>query len=77
VRSVAATCLIPITKHLVERLPDEVGRVLEVLWDCLKDIKDDLSSSVGFVMDLLGNELSFIFEECFHPTLLLREVAVV
>jgi TATA-binding protein-associated factor len=28
--------------------------VLLVLWNCLRDMKDDLSSSVGAVMDLLG-----------------------
>ena len=54
VRSVAATCLTPITSQLVERMPEEVGRVLGVLWDCLSEMKDDLSSSVGFVMELLG-----------------------
>ena len=35
-------------------MTDDVGRVLGVLWDCLSDMKDDLSSSVGFVMELLG-----------------------
>ena len=54
VRSVAATCLLPVAEHLVEQLPEELGRVLTVLWSCLSDMKDDLSSSVGAVMDLLG-----------------------
>lgn len=54
VRAVAATCLLPVTTHLVERLPDSLNRVLAVLWTCLQDMKDDLSSSVGAVMDLLG-----------------------
>ena len=40
--------------YLVERLPEELPRVLAVLWSCLSDMKDDLSSSVGAVMDLLG-----------------------
>lgn len=57
VRSVAATCLIPITSQLVQRLSSEVERVLDVLWDCLGDMKDDLSSSVGFVMELLSKSL--------------------
>lgn len=60
VRSVAATCLTPITSQLVERMPQEVGRVLGVLWDCLSDMKDDLSSSVGFVMELLGQFDHFV-----------------
>ncbi|CCM05038.1 uncharacterized protein FIBRA_07240 [Fibroporia radiculosa] len=54
VRSVAASCLLPVAAHLVERLPEELSRVLAVLWSCLSDMKDDLSSSVGAVMDLLG-----------------------
>lgn len=57
VRSVAAACLAPIANHLVERMTADVGRVLGVLWDCLGDMKDDLSSSVGFVMELLGSFL--------------------
>lgn len=54
VRSVAASCLLPVAGHLVEQLPETLGRVLVVLWHCLSDMKDDLSSSVGAVMDLLG-----------------------
>lgn len=55
VRSVAATCLLPVAQHLVEHLPGSLERILVVLWHCLSDMKDDLSSSVGAVMDLLGN----------------------
>ncbi|EMD34416.1 hypothetical protein CERSUDRAFT_117290 [Gelatoporia subvermispora B] len=54
VRSVAASCLLPVAEHLVKQLPEELSRVLAVLWHCLSDMKDDLSSSVGAVMDLLG-----------------------
>lgn len=54
VRAVAASCLLPITTQLVEQLPGELPRVLAVLWMCLGDMKDDLNSSVGAVMDLLG-----------------------
>ncbi|TDL27615.1 SNF2 chromatin remodeling protein [Rickenella mellea] len=54
VRSVAASCLLPITNQLVDHIPAELPRVLAVLWSCLADMKDDLSSSVGAVMDLLG-----------------------
>ena len=55
VRSVAASCLIPVATHLVRQLPTCLSLVLAVLWDCLGDMKDDLSSSVGAVMDLLGS----------------------
>lgn len=58
VRSVAASCLLPVAQHLVTQLPEELGRVLAVLWSCLSDMKDDLSSSVGAVMDLLGKFFS-------------------
>ncbi|THH31546.1 hypothetical protein EUX98_g2662 [Antrodiella citrinella] len=59
VRSVAASCLLPVAGHLVEQLPEELPRVLAVLWSCLSDMKDDLSSSVGAVMDLLGKLVAY------------------
>ncbi|KAJ7632150.1 SNF2 superfamily chromatin remodeling protein [Roridomyces roridus] len=59
VRSVAASCLLPVAGHLVEQLPETLDRVLVVLWHCLSDMKDDLSSSVGAVMDLLGKLVSY------------------
>ena len=59
VRSVAASCLSPITAHLVDQLAKDVPLVLAVLWNCLRDMKDDLSSSVGAVMDLLGRLVSY------------------
>lgn len=59
VRSVAASCLIPVATHLVRQLPTCLSLVLSVLWACLGDMKDDLSSSVGAVMDLLGKLVSY------------------
>ncbi|KAG6898919.1 hypothetical protein C0993_002768 [Termitomyces sp. T159_Od127] len=59
VRSVAASCLLPVAGHLVEQLPESLGQVLLVLWRCLRNMKDDLSSSVGAVMDLLGKLVSY------------------
>jgi TATA-binding protein-associated factor len=59
VRSVAASCLLPVAAHVVDKLPDVLPRVLGVLWSCLAEMKDDLSSSVGAVMDLLGKLVSF------------------
>ena len=44
-------------------MPEEVGSVPGVLWDCLSEMKDDLSSSVGFVMELLGMFIEFILTE--------------
>ncbi|KIM49246.1 hypothetical protein M413DRAFT_438417 [Hebeloma cylindrosporum] len=54
VRSVAASCLLPVAEHIVQRLPQSLEQILVVLWHCLCDMKDDLSSSVGVIMDLLG-----------------------
>ncbi|KAJ7581379.1 SNF2 superfamily chromatin remodeling protein [Mycena floridula] len=59
VRAVAASCLLPIAGHLVEQLPESLERVLLVLWGCLNDMKDDLNSSVGAVMDLLGKLVTY------------------
>ncbi|KAF9792249.1 SNF2 chromatin remodeling protein [Thelephora terrestris] len=59
VRSVAASCLLPVAGHLVTQLPEELSRVLAVLWSCLRDMRDDLSSSVGAVMELLGKLVKY------------------
>ncbi|KAI6111007.1 hypothetical protein F5141DRAFT_1111960 [Pisolithus sp. B1] len=60
VRAVAASCLLPVATHLVERFPESLDRVLAVLWECLRNMKDDLSSSVGAVMELLAPSLPLI-----------------
>ncbi|TFY68331.1 hypothetical protein EVG20_g3602 [Dentipellis fragilis] len=59
VRSVAASCLLPVATHLVRQLPGSLSLVLSVLWSCLGDMKDDLGSSVGAVMDLLGKLVTY------------------
>ncbi|KAK4058278.1 TATA-binding protein-associated factor mot1 [Microbotryomycetes sp. JL221] len=59
VRSAAAGTLIPIADAVVDNLPSELQEIVGVIWDCLGDLKDDLSSSVGAVMDLLAKLLSF------------------
>lgn len=61
VRSVAASCLLPVAEHIVQQLPESLEQILLVLWNCLCDMKDDLSSSVGVVMDLLGILFLLIF----------------
>ncbi|EIW85445.1 hypothetical protein CONPUDRAFT_80033 [Coniophora puteana RWD-64-598 SS2] len=59
VRAVAASCLLPVAEQLVHQLPECLDRVLVVLWGCLGDMKDDLNSSVGAVMDLLGKLVTY------------------
>jgi len=59
VRSAGAATLLPLADVLVEQLSKEMKEVVEVLWECLGDLKDDLASSVGGVMDLLAKLLGF------------------
>lgn len=54
VKSVAASCLLPVAEHIVQQLPERLSQILLVLWNCLSNMKDDLGSSVGVVMDLLS-----------------------
>ncbi|OZJ02562.1 hypothetical protein BZG36_04331 [Bifiguratus adelaidae] len=55
VRAVSAASLLPITTELVQSCStSKVTEIVMTLWDCLLDLKDDLSSSTGAVMDLLA-----------------------
>lgn len=55
VRAVAAATLLPICEQIVSQRLDHVPRLLEHLWSCVRDMRDDLSSSTGGVMDLLAS----------------------
>jgi TATA-binding protein-associated factor len=58
VRTVAASALMPIAPQMATRLPqDQLAKVVHALWDCLKEGGDELGSSTGAVMDLLGEQL--------------------
>ncbi|KAK6910607.1 hypothetical protein I203_104639 [Kwoniella mangroviensis CBS 8507] len=55
VRTVAATALTPIPDIIATRLPKEdLNGLLTTLWGCLSEGGDELGSSTGAVMDLLG-----------------------
>lgn len=55
VRTVAASTLLPITDVLASNLPvEELENLFDTLWDCLSGDTDELGSSTGAVMDLLG-----------------------
>ncbi|WRT68269.1 uncharacterized protein IL334_005245 [Kwoniella shivajii] len=55
VRTVAATALTPIPEIIATQLTkDDLHNLLSTLWDCLKEGGDELGSSTGAVMDLLG-----------------------
>ncbi|CAA21270.2 TATA-binding protein-associated transcription initiation factor Mot1 [Schizosaccharomyces pombe] len=59
VRAVSALTLLPIADKLVQEKLSSCKNLLKVLWDCLDDVKDDLSSSTSCVMDLLSSLCSF------------------
>ncbi|KNZ43694.1 uncharacterized protein VP01_9970g1, partial [Puccinia sorghi] len=48
--------LLPVTDLIVELLPARLNKLREVLWEALGNSKDDLSSSVGNIMDLFGSQ---------------------
>lgn len=54
VQSVAALTLAPIAAEFVKQGTDVIKSLLDVVWDCLSNFEDDLSASIGSVMDLLS-----------------------
>ena len=54
VRAVGAATLIPIADELVKLKPDVLNTLINIVWDCLADLSDDLSASIGNIMDLLA-----------------------
>lgn len=54
VQSVAALTLAPVANEFVKTQTGVVQSLLEVVWDCLSSFEDDLSASIGSVMDLLS-----------------------
>ena len=59
VRAVSAATLTPIAQEFVTHRPAALDDLIKIVWDCLSDIRDDLSASTGFVMDLLAKLCSF------------------
>ena len=59
VRAVSAATLIPIAAEFVSVRPLALEGLMNIVWDCLSDIGDDLSASTGFVMDLLAKLCGF------------------
>ena len=55
VQSVAASILTPITSEFVKMDSEKIDVVLTTIWTSLTHLEDDLSASVGSVMDLLAN----------------------
>ncbi|MCJ1475034.1 TATA-binding protein-associated factor mot1 [Lambiella insularis] len=59
VRAVSAATLIPIAEDLVYMRPRLLPSLINLVWDCLSDLRDDLSASTGNVMDLLAKLCSY------------------
>lgn len=63
VQAVAAATLTPITDEFIKLRKSTINSVIITLWNCLTKLKDDLSASIGAVMDLLS-------KLCVHPEVL-------
>ena len=59
VRAVSAATLTPIAREFVALRPAALDDLMKIVWDCLSDLRDDLSASTGSVMDLLAKLCSF------------------
>ena len=59
VRSVSAATLVPVAQEVVNSRPSALNGLINVVWDCLSNLSDDLSASTGSVMDLLAKLCSF------------------
>lgn len=54
VQSVAALTLTPIADDFIKYKRELIQVLLRTIWDCLVNLRDDLSASIGSVMDLLS-----------------------
>ena len=59
VRSVSAATLIPMANELVAIRASALGGLIDIVWESLSNLGDDLSASTGKIMDLLATLCSF------------------
>jgi TATA-binding protein-associated factor len=59
VRSVSAATLIPMAKEFVTLRPGALEELINIVWESLSNLGDDLSASTGKIMDLLATLCSF------------------
>ena len=59
VRSVSAATLIPMAKEFVTMRPGALDGLINIVWESLSNLGDDLSASTGKIMDLLATLCSF------------------
>ncbi|KAJ6119556.1 hypothetical protein N7523_003836 [Penicillium sp. IBT 18751x] len=59
VRAVSAATLVPIAEEFVTSRTATLVPLMNIVWDCLSNLQDDLSASTGSVMDLLAKLCTF------------------
>jgi TATA-binding protein-associated factor len=59
VRAVSAATLVPIAEEFVTLRPGTLYNMINIVWECLSNLQDDLSASTGAVMDLLAKLCTF------------------
>ncbi|PHH74275.1 hypothetical protein CDD80_3198 [Ophiocordyceps camponoti-rufipedis] len=59
VRSVSAATLIPMAKEFVAMRPAALKDLVNIVWESLSNLGDDLSASTGRIMDLLATLCGF------------------
>lgn len=59
VRAVSAATLVPIAEEFVTSRAGTLGTLMNIVWECLSNLQDDLSASTGSVMDLLAKLCTF------------------
>ncbi|KAF4452540.1 putative MOT1-transcriptional accessory protein [Fusarium austroafricanum] len=59
VRSVSAATLIPMAKEFVTLRPAQLEGLVNIIWESLSNLGDDLSASTGRIMDLLATLCGF------------------
>jgi TATA-binding protein-associated factor len=59
VRAVSAATLVPIAEEFVTLRPGALYNMINIVWECLSNLQDDLSASTGAVMDLLAKLCTF------------------
>jgi TATA-binding protein-associated factor len=59
VRAVSAATLVPIAEEFVTSRAGTLGLLMNIVWECLSNLQDDLSASTGSVMDLLAKLCTF------------------
>ena len=59
VRSVSAATLIPMAEEFVSLRPGALDGLINIVWEGLSNLGDDLSASTGKIMDLLATLCSF------------------